>query len=233
MYLPYKYAILLIHVISLHGETVLNYSSSDEPRRTSTSSLVLRLCVYRLRLFPVWPIVDVEEIMGRLHSEPENMDAYALANAVGAATIAQLKLEGPENGDMQTAALMEAECQRAISLLRKDGQELSINLNALRVSFFLHAYHENRSPGGSRSLLYLREAITIAQIMGLHREVTYSAYTAREQQMRRRILSLLFVTERSGRSALRSEYLYGKLSWLTVLTSMYKIEESRCSINCR
>lgn len=158
--------------------------------------MVLRLCVYRLRLFPVWPIVDVEEVMGDLHRDPNNMGAYALANAIGAATIAQLKLDSPESGDTATGASMEAECQRAIALLRKDGGDSAMNINALRVSFFLHVYHENRSPGGSNSLLYLREAITMAQIMGLHREATYFSMTTREQQMRRRILSLLFVTER-------------------------------------
>lgn len=169
---------------------------SDEPSRTSISSLVLRLCVYRLRLFPVWPIVDVEEVMGNIHRQPDSMDAYALANAIGAATIAQLKLDSPEDGNMAIAASMEGECQRAIELLRKDGGDSTMNINALRVSFFLHVYHENRSPGGSRSLLYLREAITIAQIMGLHREATYSSLPPREQQMRQRIVSLLFVTER-------------------------------------
>ncbi|KAF7719092.1 Fungal Zn(2)-Cys(6) binuclear cluster domain-containing protein [Penicillium ucsense] len=170
--------------------------TSNEPCRVSTSSLVLQLCVYRLRLFPVWPIVDVEEIMGYLHRDPENIDAYALANALGAATIAQLKLDSPESGNMALAASMEAECQSAIDLLRRRQRSEELTTNSIRVSFFLHVYHENSAPGGTRSLLYLREAISMAQIMGLHREASYSSLTSREQRMRQRIMSLLFVTER-------------------------------------
>lgn len=95
-----------------------------------------------------------------------------------------------------------AECQRTkASLLQKpdDGEDddKSVSLNMLRISFFQHIYHENLRPGGSKSLLFLREAITTAQIMGLHRRSHYAALpTVEEQQMRRRILWLLFVTER-------------------------------------
>lgn len=97
---------------------------------------------------------------------------------------------------------MAAECQRTKALLlqkQDDGGEDddSVSLNMLRVSFFQHIYHENLRPGGSKSLLFLREAITTAQIMGLHRRSYCSPpSTVEEQQMRRRILWLLFVTER-------------------------------------
>lgn len=66
----------------------------------------------------------------------------------------------------------------------------------MRTAFFLHVYHENLAPGGLKSLLYLREAITMAQIMELHRESSYEGLSDDEQQFRRRILWLLFVTER-------------------------------------
>lgn len=41
-----------------------------------------------------------------------------------------------------------------------------VNLITLRIAFSLHVYHENQIAGGIKSLLYLREAITIGQIMG-------------------------------------------------------------------
>ena len=148
--------------------------------------------MYRLRLYPVWPIVSVEEITEALHGDKEDIEAYALANAVGAATMAQLKL-GISDSDTATGSSMEAECQRAKGF---SGTASSTNLNTLRIAFFLHVYHENQEAGGTRSLLYLREAITLAQIMGLHRECTYIALAQPEQQIRRRILWLLFVTER-------------------------------------
>jgi hypothetical protein len=73
---------------------------------------------------------------------------------------------------------------------------LQSNNNRLRISFFLHVYHENLDAGGINSLLYLREALTIAQIMGLHQESSYIGLSPEEQQFRRRVLWLLFVTER-------------------------------------
>ena len=106
--------------------------------------------------------------------------------------MAQLKLSQSEF-DSITASSMEEECQRS-KLLIKDGPP--VNLNGLRIAFFLHIYHENQQPGGVKSLLYLREAITVAQILGLHRESTIVQLSVQEQQISRRILWLLFVTER-------------------------------------
>lgn len=51
--------------------------------------------------------------MASLHRDVGDMESYSLANAVGAATIAQLKLERSNNDDIAAAAAMESECQRA------------------------------------------------------------------------------------------------------------------------
>ncbi|KFY56718.1 hypothetical protein V497_06055 [Pseudogymnoascus sp. VKM F-4516 (FW-969)] len=167
-------------------------TASEAPLKTPTQSLIVQLCVYRLRLYPIWPIVAVEEIMGSLQGDEQDTEIYSLANAIGAATVAQLKLD--QTGiSTATGKSMAGECQRT-KLLDKNGQ--SANLNILRIAFFLHIYYENQDQGGVKSLLYLREAITIAQIMGLHRESSYISLPAPEQQVRRRILWLLFVTER-------------------------------------
>ncbi|WQF77650.1 hypothetical protein CDEST_02664 [Colletotrichum destructivum] len=181
---------------STGGQRLARQETALQPQRTPSASLVLRLCIYRLRLFPVWPIIAVEEIMASLSRDADDLESYVLANAVGAATISQLKLATTDNDDPATANSMEAECQRSrMSLQEREGGP-PMNLNWLRTSFFLHVYHENQQPGGAKSLLYLREAITIAQIMGLHKESSYAALPLPEQQMKRRILWLLFVTER-------------------------------------
>ncbi|RDW77909.1 fungal specific transcription factor-2 [Coleophoma crateriformis] len=130
--------------------------------------------------------------MASLQRDGQDMETYALANAIGAATIAQLKLSTSDS-DAASGIAMEAECQRS-KLLCKDGPH--VNLHTLRTAFFLHVYHENMQPGGPKSLLYLREAITMAQVLSMHRESSYLKYSIEEQQIRRRILWLLFVTER-------------------------------------
>ncbi|KAK5656951.1 hypothetical protein OQA88_3473 [Cercophora sp. LCS_1] len=167
----------------------------DGAQEISVESLVLRLCIYRLRLFPVWPIVAVEEVIAALQRDAHDVETHVLAAAIGAATMAQLKLDRFKDtgiNDDTTAAALEAECQRVRSSIDSG----IANLNSLRIAFFLHIYHENQQPGGAKSLLFLREAITLAQIMGLHRPLSYLALDPAEDRLRRRILWLLFVTER-------------------------------------
>ncbi|PMD47997.1 hypothetical protein L207DRAFT_415564 [Hyaloscypha variabilis F] len=162
-----------------------------DPGRTSTQSLELRLSIFRLRLYPVWPVVDASYITAALQNNEGDTLEYALANAVGAATVAQLKLDSLT--DTVSASAMEAECCRVKDL---GSHRRVASLDTLRIAFFLHVYHENLEPGGVASLSYLREAITLAQIMGLHRESMYAALAPPHQEIRRRILWLLFVTER-------------------------------------
>lgn len=175
--------------------------ASSGLQRTPVSSLIIRLCIYRLRLFPVWPILDTEDVIASLLKDRTDLWTYTLANAVCAAVIVQLKLpfEGrTDDNDPATAASMTAECQRTKLLLQDangdDGPDAGLSM--VRIAFFQHIYHENQSPGGTKSLMFLREAITMAQIMGLHRKASYALLAPEEQQMRRRILWLLFVTER-------------------------------------
>ncbi|KAK0631381.1 hypothetical protein B0T14DRAFT_406434, partial [Immersiella caudata] len=161
----------------------------------AVESLVLRLCIYRLRLFPVWPIVAVEEVIAALQRDPHDVEARLLAIAVGAATMAQLKLDRFQDtgiNDNATAASLGADCHR----IRGTPDGGAANLNSIRTAFFLHIYHENQQPGGTKSLLYLREAITLGQIMGLHRASSYVSLSPAEDRLRRRLLWLLFVTER-------------------------------------
>lgn len=145
-------------------------------------------------MFSVWPIIKVEEIIAALQNNGNDQETYALATAVSAATIAQLKLAESSGGaDPISGRKMEDECQRARSQ-GKTGPRL--NITNLRTAFFLHVYHENQEAGGVLSLLFMREAITMAQMMGLDRESSYANLPAEEKQIRRRILWLLFVTER-------------------------------------
>lgn len=54
--------------------------------------------------------------MAALNNDSQDMEAYALANAVGAATVAQLKLSPTRNSaELVTAESMESEVQRVRS----------------------------------------------------------------------------------------------------------------------
>jgi hypothetical protein len=148
-----------------------------------------------MRMYPVWPILNIESLISVLHEDTERKDlsTYALATAVAAATLAQLKLEDLTTGDSPTADAFADECLHARDSC---GYRSQPSLDNIRTSFFLHVYYENQQSGGSESLLYLREAITMAQMMRLHQEASYIGLSPEEEQLRRRILWLLFVTER-------------------------------------
>jgi hypothetical protein len=146
-------------------------------------TLVELLDIYATRLYPIWPIVDIEQLLNALKAQPRDERAHHLAKAVALATVAQLKLTST--------------CVVTVQKVEQDARLNSDDIfDSLRVSFFLHIYHENQTAGGVASLLYLREAITKAQILGIDRESFFVPLEESEQQIYRRALWLLFVTER-------------------------------------
>ncbi|KAH7311493.1 NADP-dependent oxidoreductase domain-containing protein [Stachybotrys elegans] len=150
----------------------------------ATAHLIQLLDVYEERLFPIWPIIDVAEMRNALQSSADDNDPfYILASAVALATIAQLKLDIGWVPSVEHVATSRMGDSHGL-------------LDSLRIAFFLHIYHENSKPGGTQSLVYLREAITHAQVLRLDRESTYSLLPDQDHQVSRRILWLLFITER-------------------------------------
>ncbi|UNI15931.1 hypothetical protein JDV02_002415 [Purpureocillium takamizusanense] len=156
---------------------------SETPEAENISHLLEILDIYASRLYPIWPIVKVAELKDTLLANPVSSSILCLANAVALSTVAQLKLSTAWKGSA-------AACTSDIT------GDHDNQLDRLRVSFFLHIYYENLEGGGNKSLLYLREAITLAQIARLERESTYTSLPERDQQLSRRVLWLLFVTER-------------------------------------
>ncbi|KAK0391590.1 hypothetical protein NLU13_1090 [Sarocladium strictum] len=158
-------------------------NTSVNTEQNQLTNLLELLDIYATRLYPIWPIFDAEQLANRLVAEPRDEKAFYLAEAVAMATIAQLKL----------SSSWEVPVEKVEKHAQNDIEDL---VDSLRVSFLLHIYHENQVPGGARSLLYLREAITKAQLMRIDRESSYASLEVADQQLFRRILWLLYVTER-------------------------------------
>ncbi|KAL4936795.1 hypothetical protein BDV06DRAFT_85449 [Aspergillus oleicola] len=172
-------------------------AQSDRTAKSVSINVITSLLyIYHVRMYPVWPIVHVDALIADLQRDPEGRDheTRALATGLAAATVAQLRLgDSCLSEESVSAAALAAQCQEA---RRAFDYRSKVNLNSVRTAFFLHVYYENQQPGGSESVLYLREAITLAQMMYLHREASYASLDPDEQQLRRRVLWLLFVTER-------------------------------------
>lgn len=150
-----------------------NLISQDKPIDTpsplalQSSVLVSIIGIYKRRMYPVWPVVNAQELANRLRaakSVENDGGAYILATALCAATIAQLKLDDAEKR-MQNAGAkaMEQEC----TVLRNacNYRERPCMDNVL-ASFFLHVYHakiDNRKA----AMMSLQEAIYFARMLRL------------------------------------------------------------------
>lgn len=172
-----------------------NVHDPDPPPEPSTevAQLVLYLCVYRVQLYPVWPVVKVERLIASLQSESPDIEVFALAYALAAATATRTQSTDLSISKRNHAQILEQKCQNARSNVPPGRPP---NLTTVRIAFFLHIYYESIEPNSMKSMLYLREAVTIATMIGLHKESYYSEVPSQEREIRRRVLWLLFITER-------------------------------------
>ncbi|KAK5200848.1 hypothetical protein LTR16_004684, partial [Cryomyces antarcticus] len=164
-------------------------------RRIPMKSLEVYLDIYHHKMYPIWPVVDKSALVARLRQPSDDAEAYALAAAVCAATATQLQLVfAVSGGDISLdPATMITEVQEIRTLI--DYQETPTR-ERLLTSFFLHVYYihvEKRN----RSSFHLRESITFAQLLNLHREGHYSDLDMDTIQHDLRIYWLLFITERA------------------------------------
>lgn len=167
----------------------------DPPPQPSSeiAQLVLYLCIYRVQLYPIWPIIKVERLIASLQSESPDVEVFALAYALAAATATRTESIDLSISRRNHAQLLEGKCQAARARVPMGRPP---NLTTVRIALFLHIYYESLEANSMKSMLYLREAVTIATMIGLHKESYYVEVPYQEREIRRRVLWLLFVTER-------------------------------------
>ncbi|KKY17730.1 putative aflyd sugr sugar regulator [Phaeomoniella chlamydospora] len=171
------------------------HSSIPEP--IAFSDVCAYLEMFHYKMYPIWPVVDRTFLIHCLGEDMKDPELSALAFAVCAATGAQLRLcsePNPTTKFEQTSLCdrlaIEAEKRR----LEYDYRE-GATVSGVLVPFFLHAYYTKKRRRYS-STLYIREAVTLAQLLGMDREASYVGLPPQEAHFRRKIFWLLFVTER-------------------------------------
>ncbi|KAI5957052.1 hypothetical protein CANMA_004466 [Candida margitis] len=150
----------------------------------SLDRLLPCLNVYQVWYYGIWPVLSVAELISRA-SDPS---VYALSCAVCATISSQVRFM--TNQKLIPKGILDVDF--ASEAIRVKKAEPTVE--SVLTSFFLHIALSNAgaSPTG---ICYLREAITLAQIMGLDRTDTYSRSPAETHRMRK-IYYLLVVTER-------------------------------------
>ncbi|KAJ5186068.1 hypothetical protein N7491_006062 [Penicillium cf. griseofulvum] len=178
-------------------------STSEWKSVISFDDVLVYLKIYHERMYPVWPVIDIQRLKLALQNDPSDCETCALACAVCASTGASLKLDldrdresnfsVPRQEDaMALTDRFAAEAERYRSMY--DYRESSTR-EAILVPLFLHLYYGTKLKKQTTSLL-LRESVTMCQLMGLDNEETYSGLDSEEESFRRRTFWLLYVTER-------------------------------------
>ena len=85
--------------------------------RISISLIPPYLDIYQSRGYAIWPVVDTESLLARLITYQDDMEAYALATSLCAATVTQFQIDEDESlvaGYCQASSrLFKAETKRA------------------------------------------------------------------------------------------------------------------------
>ncbi|KAL2840058.1 hypothetical protein BJY01DRAFT_218781 [Aspergillus pseudoustus] len=158
----------------------------------SLNDVLAYLETYRIRMYPVWPVIDVARLPSAINADDCDFETCALAFAVCAGTGAQLQLKSAaqECNDLSDRFATEAERYR----LKYDYRESS-NIETILIPLFLHFYYGAKGKRKTASFL-LREAVSLCQLLGLDKEETYEDLDSEEESPRRRTFWLLYVTER-------------------------------------
>ena len=168
--------------------------TSPWPFRINPVLLGPYLDIYHYKLFSVWPIVNKDLLVARLQATEPDVCAYMLACSVCAATMVQLQLSVfSPCGDVLEPIAMLTEIE---DLRRQYDYRESPSMEILATSFFMHVAYTNLGRLTTSTLL-LREAVTLAYILDLHRPSHYDEVTLNERQDHLRMFWILFITERA------------------------------------
>lgn len=152
----------------------------------SLETLLPCLNVYQVWYYGIWPVISVAELISRAVER----SAYALSCAVCATIASQVRFM--TNQKLVPKSILDVDFASEAIRVKKTEP----TLECILTSFFLHIALANAGAGPTlTALCYLREAITLAQILGLDRADTYSRSPAETHRMRK-IYYLLVVTER-------------------------------------
>ncbi|KAM0718627.1 hypothetical protein Q7P37_005698 [Cladosporium fusiforme] len=164
------------------------------PYQISVDHLALYLDIYHHKLYPVWPIVDKNSLLTKLVSAIPDATTYMLASSVCVATVLQLQLSATDmNGVILQPEVIIEEIE---SLRRTQDYRENVLREQIHVAFFLHVAHLHTKKQ-TTSTLTLREAISLAHILDLHRPSHYETLPKDQADEDLRILWLLFITEQA------------------------------------
>lgn len=186
-----------IKLEQLQAQLSSPWASTLDQRPISLGTYFTYLDIYKDSLYTTWPIVRIDSLKSRLNDRPTiDYESYALAAALSAATIVQLKLSRNE-AMTEKADVMEGEdfVKECLRHRNQCNYQNSISIDLLLTSLFLHMYYANTGQMNAATFA-LREAITYADLLRFGDPTTLESVCRDERELRLRVFWVLFVTER-------------------------------------
>ncbi|KAG7719008.1 hypothetical protein KL949_002132 [Ogataea haglerorum] len=185
----------------------------------SLRQIITYLEIYHSIFYDIWPVVSIQNTVSvltrssslenveqvfqlanvsndfRITIAEDNAQEYALCCAL-CATIAQYHSfveYTPGKSDLDNAGLYAQEARRIIYQYRLKSTP---NIDLLLTSFFLHKFYAIAPGQQHRGLIYLREAVSLAEVLKMHEPQSLFHLSPFEAHRQKKIYYLLVVTER-------------------------------------
>lgn len=161
------------------------------------------LQVYENKFYSIWPVIHPTLLQDVLMEHPTNIklkdpSLYALVCAVCAVISKRMRMPdytGDTLGDLDTEFVEKMFLKEVDEFKSSSDIQIEECSTSILTSFFLYEYYLTTENGYHRALVYLREAITIIQLLFLQEEKTYQVFLKEEGYQMRKIYYLIYTTE--------------------------------------
>jgi hypothetical protein len=177
-------------------ETIITPVLQLPKRRISLAAIQVVLEMYRDKLYGIWPMLSAESILHTLKSNPDDVQTYTLSMALSAATLSHLDQSVSPHDSPSEPLTANSFAQEARRVRGTFDYMEPVTIETVLTSYFLHTFYGKQPSRSQTAAFYIREAISLTQLFGMHREETYTRYSSDDQKVMRKLYFLIFMTER-------------------------------------
>lgn len=175
----------------------------NELDATFSTLFVKCLQAYENHFYAKWPVIHHSMLLEVLNKSPmslkyEDPSLYALfcsLCAVISKRIGMVCSSEEIHLDEEPEAVGKMFLKEVLEVRYTLDNQVDENPNSILTSFFLYEYYLHLNNGYSRAILYLREAITMINILQLQDEASYETLLKDERHRTRKIYYLVYITE--------------------------------------
>ena len=178
-----------------------SYPRSHEPLPQITQDGCIEF--FFTHMYPTMPVLSRTRILEKAADMPGSVESHCLISALCALMLVQpgIRLPGGHAMDGEAgAAIRYASAQALLDEIDKLRKGLDLiehtTIESVQTSFFVFAAYFGLNRHNT-AWYHLREASTLAQMIGMHDEPTYLTGNAVDNTMKRRLYWLMFITERA------------------------------------